>query len=179
MTSNSLDSFANLIVEFDFSKDPRVASQEVRDKIAEIRNELPTEMEEPILTQFDPADRPIMSLTLSSPGLTGAELTRIADPDITRRIRAISGVASVNLAGAIERELVDASAGTSAAVRALARKLVAGSESPHQALERLHRYVADEVRYVGLEHGEEYPDAGRIQGRIVELGERLQEETPT
>ena len=106
MTSNSLDSFANIIVEFDFSKDPRTASQEVRDKISEIRNELPTEMEEPILTQFDPADRPIMSLTLSSPGLSGAELTRIADPDITRRLRAISGVASVDLVGAIERELV-------------------------------------------------------------------------
>ena len=45
-----------------------------------IRNDLPTEMEEPILTQFDPADRPIVSLTLSSPGLTGAELTGIADP---------------------------------------------------------------------------------------------------
>ena len=106
MTSNSLDSFANIIVEFDFSKDPRLASQEVRDKISEIRNELPTEMEEPILTQFDPADRPIMSLTLSSPGLSGAELTRIADPDITRRLRAISGVASVDLVGAVERELV-------------------------------------------------------------------------
>jgi len=106
MTSNSLDSFANIIVEFDFSKDPRLASQEVRDKISEIRNELPTEMEEPILTQFDPADRPIMSLTLSSPGLSGAELTRIADPDITRRLRAISGVASVDLIGKIERELV-------------------------------------------------------------------------
>ena len=106
MRSNSLDSFANIIVEFDFSKDPRLASQEVRDKISEIRNELPMEMEEPILTQFDPADRPIMSLTLSSTGLSGAELTRIADPDITRRLRAISGVASVDLVGAIERELV-------------------------------------------------------------------------
>jgi HAE1 family hydrophobic/amphiphilic exporter-1 len=63
-------------------------------------------MEEPILTQFDPADRPILSLTLSSPGLSGAELTRMADPDITRQLRAISGVASVDLVGAIERELV-------------------------------------------------------------------------
>ena len=60
MTSNSLDSFANIIVEFDFSKDPQHATQEIRDKISEIRNDLPTEMEEPILTQFDPggpADR--------------------------------------------------------------------------------------------------------------------------
>ena len=30
----------------------------------------------------------------------------MADPDITRRLRGISGVASVNLVGAIERELV-------------------------------------------------------------------------
>ena len=106
MRSNSLDSFANIIVEFDFSKDPRVATQEVRDKISEIRNDLPNEMEEPILTQFDPADRPILSLALTSPGLSGAELTRIVDPGITRKLRGITGVASVNLSGAIERELV-------------------------------------------------------------------------
>jgi hydrophobic/amphiphilic exporter-1 (mainly G- bacteria), HAE1 family len=106
MRSSSLDSYANIVVEFDFSKDPKVATQEIRDKISSIRNDLPTEMEEPILTQFDPADRPIVSLTLSSPGLTGAELTRMADPDITRRLRGISGVATVNLVGAIERELV-------------------------------------------------------------------------
>jgi HAE1 family hydrophobic/amphiphilic exporter-1 len=106
MRSSSLDSYANIIVEFDFSKDPKVATQEIRDKISSIRNDLPLEMEEPILTQFDPADRPIVSLTLSSPGLTGAELTRMADPDITRRLRGISGVATVNLVGAIERELV-------------------------------------------------------------------------
>jgi hydrophobic/amphiphilic exporter-1 (mainly G- bacteria), HAE1 family len=106
MRSSSLDSYGNIIVEFDFSKDPRLATQEIRDKISEIRNDLPPEMEEPILTQFDPADRPILSLALSSPGLNGAELTRIVDPGITRKLRGITGVASVNLSGAIERELV-------------------------------------------------------------------------
>ena len=106
MRSSSLDNFGTILVEFDFSKDPRVASQEIRDKISTIRNELPPEMEEPVLTQFDPADQPIVSLTLSSPGLDSAELTRLADPGITRRLRGINGVASVNLAGAVERELV-------------------------------------------------------------------------
>jgi hypothetical protein len=106
MRSSALDSYATITVEFNFAKDPKVATQEIRDKISSIRNDLPTEMEEPILTQYDPADRPIVSLTLSSPGLTGAELTRMADPDITRRLRGISGVAAVNLVGAIERELV-------------------------------------------------------------------------
>ena len=106
MTSNSLDSFGNIIVEFVFEKDPQQATQEIRDEISGIRNELPVEMEEPILTRFDPQDQPIVSLTLSSPGLSGAELTRLADPDITRRFRGIQGVASVDLAGGIERELV-------------------------------------------------------------------------
>jgi HAE1 family hydrophobic/amphiphilic exporter-1 len=106
MRSSSLDSYGNIIVEFDFSKDPRLATQEIRDKISGIRNDLPPEMEEPILTQFDPADRPILSLALTSPGLSGAELTRIVDPGITRKLRGITGVASVNLSGAIERELV-------------------------------------------------------------------------
>src|ERR671915_1934365 len=106
MTSSSLDSFGNIIVEFVFEKDPRQATQEIRDEISGIRNELPAEMEEPILTQFDPADVPIVSLTLSSPGLSGAELTRLADPDITRQFRGIAGVAQVDLVGGIERELV-------------------------------------------------------------------------
>src|SRR5687768_8124860 len=106
MTSNSLDSFGNIIVEFVFEKDPQQATQEIRDEISGIRNELPPEMEEPILTRFDPQDQPIVSLTLSSAGLTGAELTRLADPDITRRLRGIPGVAQVDLVGGIERELV-------------------------------------------------------------------------
>src|SRR5918993_24280 len=105
MTSSSLDSFGNIIVEFVFEKDLQQATQEIRDEISGIRNELPPEMEEPILTRFDPADLPIMSLTLSSPALSGPELTRIADPDITRQLRGLRGIAEVNVVGGIEREL--------------------------------------------------------------------------
>ena len=106
MRSSSLDGFGNIIVEFVFEKDPQQATQEIRDEISAIRNDLPAEMEEPILTRFDPNDRPIVSLTLSSPALTGPELTRLVDPDITRRLRGIAGVAEVDLVGNIERELV-------------------------------------------------------------------------
>src|SRR6478735_3918365 len=106
MTSNSLDSFANIIVEFVFEKNPAEATQEIRDQISGIRNDLPVEMEEPVLTRFDPADQPIVSLTLSSPGLHSAELTRMADPDMTRKLRGIPGVAQVNVVGGVQRELV-------------------------------------------------------------------------
>jgi HAE1 family hydrophobic/amphiphilic exporter-1 len=105
INSSSLDSFGTIIVQFVFEKDIQEATQEIRDEISGIRNELPPEMEEPILTRFDPQDLPIVSMTLSSPALTGAELTRMADPDITRELRSIAGVAEVNVVGGIEREL--------------------------------------------------------------------------
>src|SRR5919106_1317781 len=105
INSSSLDSFGTIIVQFLFEKNLQEATQEIRDEISGIRNELPPEMEEPILTRFDPADLPIVSLTLSSPALSGAELTRMVDPDITRELRGLTGIAEVNVVGGVEREL--------------------------------------------------------------------------
>jgi hydrophobic/amphiphilic exporter-1 (mainly G- bacteria), HAE1 family len=106
ITSSSLDGFATIVVEFVFGKVVNQATQEIRDKISEIRNELPAEIEEPILTRFDPADLPIVSLTLSSLSLTPPQLTRLADPVLTRELRSIPGVAEVTVVGGVERELV-------------------------------------------------------------------------
>ncbi len=103
--SNSLDGYGVIITFFQFEKDLQEATQEIRDKISEIRNDLPQEMEEPILTRFNPADLPIMSLVLSSQTMGGPELTRLADPEITRRLRGIPGVAEVEVIGGVEREL--------------------------------------------------------------------------
>jgi hydrophobic/amphiphilic exporter-1 (mainly G- bacteria), HAE1 family len=46
-----------------------------------------------------------MSLTLTSPGLSNAELRRLVDPDITREFGGLQGVAQVNVVGGVEREL--------------------------------------------------------------------------
>ncbi len=105
ITSSALDGFANLIIEFDYEKNLQEATQQIRDEISAIRNDLPPEMEEPILTRFDPADLPSVSMTLSSPRLSGAELTSLADPGITRQLRALRGIAEVNVVGGIPREM--------------------------------------------------------------------------
>ncbi|HEX6900372.1 MAG TPA: efflux RND transporter permease subunit, partial [Thermoanaerobaculia bacterium] len=103
--STSLDGFATIIVQFDFSIDPDQASQDVRDAISGLRADLPLEMEEPLLRKFDPDDFPIVSLVLSSETMTPAELTLLADPGITRELRGMNGVAQVNVTGAVEREI--------------------------------------------------------------------------
>jgi HAE1 family hydrophobic/amphiphilic exporter-1 len=105
INSSSLDGFAQIIIQFEFGKDMMEASQDVRDKISEIRADLPVEMEEPILTRFDPNAIPIISLALTSQNMTPAELTRIADPGIKRALSSVAGVAQVNVSGGVEREL--------------------------------------------------------------------------
>ncbi|HLT46414.1 MAG TPA: efflux RND transporter permease subunit [Rubricoccaceae bacterium] len=99
------DGFAQLIVLFEFGKDMQEASQEVRDAISAIRQDLPPEMEEPIIRRVDPADFPVVSLVLSSDRVTPAQLTRIAEDEVTRALQALSGVARVTVVGAQERAL--------------------------------------------------------------------------
>ena len=103
--SNSEDGFGRLIVEFQFGKPLAEASQDIRDAISGIRGDLPQELEEPIIKKFSDTDRPIVSLALSSTNLTAGELTRIADPGLTRELRSLAGVAEVTVSGKQEREI--------------------------------------------------------------------------
>ena len=104
--STALDGYATLVVEFYFGTNVQQAEQDIRDAISRVRNDLPTEMKEPVLRRFDPNDLPIVSLALTSAKLGAPALTRIADPGITRQLRAIPGVAQVNVVGGLERQIV-------------------------------------------------------------------------
>ncbi len=103
--SNSLDSYGVIVVEYVFSKNLQEATQDIRDAISQIRNDLPPEMKEPVLTRFSPNDIPIVQLTLTSKTLDGADLTRLADPSLTRQFRSVAGVAEVRVVGGIKREM--------------------------------------------------------------------------
>ena len=99
------DGYAQIITLFLFEKDPQVATQDIRDAISGIRSDLPVEMKEPVLQRFDPSDQPIVSMTLASPVMTPAQLTRLADPEITSKLRGIPGIAQVQLVGGVKREM--------------------------------------------------------------------------
>lgn len=105
ITSSALDSYGLVIVEFVYEKNLQEATQQIRDEIGVIRADLPPELEEPVLTRFDPADIPIVSMVLASPKRSGPELTLLADPGLTRQLRGLPGVAEVRVVGGITREL--------------------------------------------------------------------------
>jgi len=103
--STANDGFAQILVQFKFSKPVDQATQDVRDAISGIRDKLPVEMKEPIIKKFDPSDQPIVSLSLASKTLTPNELTILADPGITRQLQALPGVAQVTVSGGVDREI--------------------------------------------------------------------------
>src|SRR6185436_15846887 len=99
VNGKAMDGFATILIEFQFTKALPEATQDIRDAISGIRNDLPEEMEEPIIRKVNDTDTPVVSLALSSTALGPRELTRIADPGITRELRSIPGVAEVTVSG--------------------------------------------------------------------------------
>src|SRR3954468_6255935 len=66
LNSSSTDGFAQIIVQFLFSKDVNQATQDVRDAISAVRSQLPRKILEPVIQRFDPNTLPIVSLALTS-----------------------------------------------------------------------------------------------------------------
>ena len=103
--ASATDGLATFIVFFDFEKDIQQASQDIRDAISTKREDLPTEMKEPVLTRFDPSQAPVLSLALTSSTIPVPLLTRVADPMIVRDLRTVPGVAQASVVGGVKREM--------------------------------------------------------------------------
>jgi len=96
---------ANLRLSFEFKKNMVEATDEVRNAIGKVRYKLPTEIREPVILRLDPTAQPIMQLALSSSSQSHAEISRIAEDQISDKFRAIPGVAQVSVNGSLKREL--------------------------------------------------------------------------
>src|SRR5215203_1608565 len=106
ITGEARDGYAQIITQYTFEKPLQEQTQDIRDAISVIRQDLPQEMEEPILRRIDPSEYPIVQVALTSNSLTPAQLSRLADPGITRELRSIAGGGQVSVLGNIERQLV-------------------------------------------------------------------------
>ena len=98
LRSASSDSLSLLFVEFELEYDIREKAQEVRDKVAAVRAELPRDIEPPVVDRVDPDATPILAVMLAGPHSIRA-LSEFADKRIKPRLERIPGVGSVTLVG--------------------------------------------------------------------------------
>src|SRR3954468_11939118 len=105
MRSTASDSQARFIIIFNFNKNMIEANEDVRNAIATIRYKLPVEMREPVIVKIDPNSDPIMNIALSSTKQTQGEISRLAEDVLADKFRGVEGVATVEIAGSLKREM--------------------------------------------------------------------------
>jgi len=98
-SSNSQGS-TSITLQFDLSRSIDAAAQDVQSMIARAQRQLPPGMPSPPSFQkVNPADSPVLYLTLSSPTLPLAQLDRYAQNLLAQRLSMVTGVAQVNVFG--------------------------------------------------------------------------------
>ncbi|PYO86043.1 MAG: nodulation protein NolG, partial [Gemmatimonadetes bacterium] len=103
--STSTEGFSTIIVLFNLGTKVMDAQADVRAKIDAIRQDLPEDIDPPVISRANPSDQPIFVLSVLGRGWALRDLTRLADEVVSRRIENISGVGSVTVVGGLKREI--------------------------------------------------------------------------
>jgi hydrophobic/amphiphilic exporter-1 (mainly G- bacteria), HAE1 family len=100
MTSTNAQSSTSITIQFALSRDIDAAAQDVQAAISRAARQLPTEMPSPpSFRKVNPADQPVLYLTLSSPTLPLSTIDEFAETLMAQRISMIDGVAQVSVFG--------------------------------------------------------------------------------
>src|SRR5262245_5874142 len=99
MNSTSSDGRSQIRVEFDLSVPMDAAANDVRDKVAVARQQLPADADPPIVEKADADSAPIVFLTLRSETKSILDVAYIADTVIKERVQTIPGVSAVRIFG--------------------------------------------------------------------------------
>jgi HAE1 family hydrophobic/amphiphilic exporter-1 len=104
LRSISTDSLSIIYAEFELEYDVQEKAQEIRDKVAAVRGDLPRDVEEPVIERVDPDAQPILAVMLAGPHSIRT-ISEFADKRLKPRLERIPGVGSVTLSGARKREV--------------------------------------------------------------------------
>lgn len=106
ITSVSKEGLSMVMAEFGWNQNINFAALGMREKIDLIKERLPRDAEEPIVLPYNPYDRPILILSVTS----SSDRSPVSLRDITRKmikdeVEKVEGVASATISGGLEREI--------------------------------------------------------------------------
>ena len=99
------DGVSTTTINFDLGTDTDRATNDVRNAVAQIRQNLPQDINDPIVQRLEFAGGAIMTYTVSSDGRSVEELSNLVDQTISRSLLAVKGVAEIQRVGGVDREI--------------------------------------------------------------------------
>ena len=100
MTSNSSLSSANITLQFDLNRSIDGAARDVQAAINAARSLLPSGLpNNPTYRKVNPADAPIMILSMTSDTMTTSQIFDVADTILSQKIAQVEGVGNANVSG--------------------------------------------------------------------------------
>ena len=105
ITSTVNDSVSTTAITFQLGVDLEKATNDVRNAIAGIRQNLPADVQEPIVQRIEFTQIPIATYVVRAPGMNPEELSWFVDNTVAKRLLSVEGVSQVTRDGGVSREI--------------------------------------------------------------------------
>lgn len=103
LQSTSSENMAMLVIRFTNDTDMDQAMTDLRDKVAQVKSQLPDDASDPTVMSIDIDSMPVVSVALRGNDLSS--LQSIAEDEIQPALERLDGVASVDISGGYEQEI--------------------------------------------------------------------------
>jgi CzcA family heavy metal efflux pump len=103
MKSTSAEGASTITLEFQLGFNVDDARTKVREKLDEVKPELPADVEDPVISEINFSEQPMLIVNLA--GEVGLVALKDVADDMKDEIEAIPGILEVNRAGGLEREV--------------------------------------------------------------------------
>jgi HAE1 family hydrophobic/amphiphilic exporter-1 len=105
ITSIVVDGASTTVIEFAFGTNIDRSTNDVRDKVSQIRSDLPAGIREPVVTRVEATGGAILTYTIAAPRMAEEELSWFVEDTVAKSLLSVSGVAQVNRVGGVQREI--------------------------------------------------------------------------
>jgi len=106
ISSSSQEGVSAVIIEFNSGTNVDFVAQDIRDKIGLMEGSLPGESNKPLVIKMDVGAMPVIGYGITSNSLDTLALKKILEDNVKDKIGRLEGVASVQLQGGKEREIL-------------------------------------------------------------------------
>jgi multidrug efflux pump len=105
ISSQSSDGRSRITIEFNINRDIEAATNDIRDRVSSISDNLPEEAEPPEVQKSNSDDDVILWLNLNGEGMSVVELTDYARRYLVDRFSSLDGVARIRIGGAKDKAM--------------------------------------------------------------------------